>query len=87
MTPPFETLGLGTLATAALVVAGAYVVFGLTGFGSTVVAVPLLAHVLPLTFAVPLIMLLDLAATVMLGARPTQLREHVPRCVPARFVA
>ena len=69
MTPPFETLGLGTLATVALVVAGAYVVFGLTGFGSTVVAVPLLAHVLPLTFAVPLMMLLDLAATVMLGTR------------------
>jgi uncharacterized protein len=63
------SLPIETLATAALIVAGAYVIFGLTGFGSTVVAVPLLALVLPLKFAVPLMMLLDLAATFMLGAR------------------
>jgi len=69
MTLSLETLSLATLAVAALIVAGAYVVFGLTGFGSTIVAVPLLAHVLPLTFAVPLMMLLDLAATFTLGAR------------------
>jgi len=31
------------LAAAALIVAGAYTVFGLTGFGSTVIALPLLA--------------------------------------------
>lgn len=69
MTAPFETLTYATLAGAALIVAAAYVVFGLTGFGSTIVAVPLLAHLLPLTFAVPLLMLLDLAATLLLGAR------------------
>ena len=63
------SLPLETFALAALVVAIAYVIFGLTGFGSTVVAVPLLALILPLKFAVPLMMLLDLAATVMLGAR------------------
>src|SRR6185436_20582716 len=64
MSPPIETIAL-----AALIVAGAYVVFGLTGFGSTVLAVPLLALILPLKFAVSLMMLLDLAATFMLGAR------------------
>ncbi len=64
MSLPFETLAI-----AALIVAGAYVVFGLTGFGSTVIAVPLLALVLPLKFAVPLMMLLDLVATAMLGAK------------------
>jgi uncharacterized membrane protein YfcA len=64
MSLPFETFAL-----AALIVAVAYVVFGLTGFGSTVIAVPLLALVLPLKFAVPLMMLLDLCATMMLGAR------------------
>jgi len=63
------SLPLETFAIAALIVACAYVIFGLTGFGSTVVAVPLLALVLPLKFAVPLMMLLDLAATLMLGAR------------------
>ena len=79
MSLPFESLGFGTLgfgtvgfetlALAALIVAGAYVIFGLTGFGSTVVAVPLLALILPLKFAVPTMMLLDLAATLALGAR------------------
>ncbi len=61
---PYETFAI-----AALVVLGAYVIFGLTGFGSTVVGLPLLALMLPLKFAVPLMMLLDLAATLMLGAR------------------
>ena len=63
------SLPLETFALAALIVTGAYVIFGLTGFGSTVVAVPLLALVLPLKFAVPLMMMLDLAATFLLGAR------------------
>ena len=63
------SLPLETFALAALIVAIAYVIFGLTGFGSTVVAVPLLALILPLKFAVPLMMMLDLAATFMLGAR------------------
>jgi len=63
------SLPLETFALAALIVTGAYVIFGLTGFGSTVVAVPLLALALPLKFAVPMMMMLDLAATFMLGAR------------------
>ncbi len=63
------SLPLETFALAALIVTGAYVIFGLTGFGSTVVAVPLLALVLPLKFAVPMMMMLDLAATGILGAR------------------
>lgn len=62
-------LPIETFAIAALIAGCAYVVFGLTGFGSTVIAVPLLALVLPLKFAVPLMMLLDLAITFMLGAR------------------
>jgi len=54
---------------AALVVVVAYLVFGLTGFGSTVIALPLLAHLLPIKFAVPLLMLLDLAAFLTFGLR------------------
>jgi len=54
---------------AALVVAAAYCVFGMIGFGSTVLALPLLALLLPLKFAVPLMMLLDLAAFLALGLR------------------
>jgi len=51
------------------VVALAYTAFGLAGFGSTVIALPLLAHFFALKFAVPLLMLLDLAAFMLFGAR------------------
>lgn len=54
---------------AALVVVVAYTAFGLAGFGSTVIALPLLAHFFALKFAVPLLMLLDLAAFLLFGAR------------------
>jgi uncharacterized membrane protein YfcA len=54
---------------AALVVVAAYLVFGLTGFGSTVISLPLLAQLLPLKFAVALLMLLDFAAFVGFGLR------------------
>lgn len=50
-------------------VAGAYFVFGLTGFGSTVVALPLLALLFPLKFAVSLMMLLDLVVLLLFGVR------------------
>ena len=55
-------------------VALAYTVFGLTGFGSTVIALPLLALFLPLRFAVPLLLLLDLAAFLLAGL---QARRHI----------
>lgn len=45
----------------------AYFIRGITGFGSGLIAVPLLAHFLPLTFVVPFIMLLDLTAALILG--------------------
>jgi len=51
------------------VVAFAYTAFGLTGFGSTVIALPLLAQFFALKFAVPLLMLLDVAAFLLFGAR------------------
>lgn len=57
------------LFAAALVVFGTYLVFGLTGFGSTVLALPLLAHFIPLKFAVPMLLLLDFMAAILLSAR------------------
>lgn len=53
----------------AVVVFTAYTVFGLTGFGSSIVAVPMLVQFVPLSFAVPLVLLFDLAATSVVGAR------------------
>jgi len=65
--------------TAALVfvpiaVLTAYVVFGLCGFGSTLIAVPLMAHFFPLKFVIPVIVLVDCLASLHQGFR---LREGV----------
>lgn len=57
------------LILAALVVAFAYTAFGLVGFGSTVIALPLLTYFFALKFAVPLLMLLDLSAFLIFGTR------------------
>jgi hypothetical protein len=45
----------------------AYFIRGISGFGSGLVAVPLLALKLPLTFVVPLILLTDFTSSVVLG--------------------
>lgn len=58
-----------SLAATAIIVVAAYAVFGLTGFGSGIVAMPLLALFLPLKLAVTLIMLLDIAAGAVLVGR------------------
>ena len=59
----------GFVVIAAVTVFIAYIVFGATGFGATVLSVPILAHWLPLTFVVPLVCLFDLAASGSTGAR------------------
>lgn len=58
-----------TFLIAPLIVLGAYVIFAITGFGSTLIAVPLLAHFLPLQFVIPLVLLLDGVACVRQGLR------------------
>ena len=60
-------------ATAAILIA-AYFIRGITGFGSGLIAVPLLALFLPLTFVVPLILLLDFTASILIGGFN---RQHV----------
>jgi len=52
---------------AAVIFLGAYFIRGISGFGSGLVAVPLLALKLPLTFVVPLILLTDFTASLVLG--------------------
>jgi uncharacterized protein len=46
----------------------AYLVRGVSGFGSALIAVPLLAHLYPLTLVVPLIVVLDVLAALALTA-------------------
>jgi len=57
------------LVLATLIVLGGYVVFGISGFGSTLVSVPLLAHLFPLRSVIPTIVLLDCIASVSMGFR------------------
>jgi uncharacterized membrane protein YfcA len=57
------------LAYGAVIAFCAYLVFGLCGFGSTLIAVPLLAHFFPLKFVVPVIVIVDCAASLHQGFR------------------
>jgi uncharacterized membrane protein YfcA len=59
---------------APLTILFAYTVFGMSGFGSTVLAIPILANWLPLTYLVPLFALGDLVAAVVVGGSN---RRHV----------
>jgi uncharacterized membrane protein YfcA len=54
-------------ALAAAVIFLAYLVRGVSGFGSALVAVPLLAHFLPLTFVVPWMVVMDTLAALVLA--------------------
>lgn len=51
----------------------AYFIRGISGFGSGLIAVPLLAQFLPLTFVVPMILITDFSAALALG---THTRRH-----------
>jgi len=57
------------LAALPFVVFAAYTMFGATGFGSSIIAVPAIAHFFPLTFAVPLVTALDCTATANASSR------------------
>jgi uncharacterized protein len=57
------------MAVAPLAILAAYVIFGISGFGSTLIAIPLLAHLLPLKFAVPVVVVLDAVASFSQGFR------------------
>lgn len=46
-----------------------YTVFGMTGFGANMVALPVLAHVMSLRFAVPLLLVLDLLSSSWMSTR------------------
>src|SRR5882672_8595791 len=49
------------------ILTNAYFIRGITGFGSALIAVPLLALSQPLQFAVPLVLALDFTASLILG--------------------
>ena len=66
----------------------AYVVFGMVGFGATLVAAPLLAHVLPLSTVVPTLALTDFVAAWANGLRlgAHVVRKEVLRLLPSMLI-
>lgn len=73
------------VAAALAIVFASYLVFGLTGFGSSLLAVPLLSQLAPLAFVLPLVLALDLVASAQIhvgaAARPDRgelLRTFAP---------
>jgi uncharacterized membrane protein YfcA len=63
------------LLLAALVIFVGYLVFGVTGFGASPITIPVLVHLLPLTFVLPLAALLDLGSALVLGLRTRRQAE------------
>jgi uncharacterized protein len=57
------------LLIAGLSVMAGYFVYGLTGFGSSVVAIPVLTQVVALRTATPVMLILDLGAGLLVGMR------------------
>lgn len=77
--PPLELLLVG------LAVTVAYVIFGMAGFGTALVAGPVLAHFVPVATIVPLLALLDFAAATVNVARDRKAADtaELKRIVPA----
>ena len=81
-------LPLGALSLLASVIIVAYVVYGLTGFGSSITALPLLVQLVPLRTAVPLMLIFDLCVGVLMGLRNRRVidRREVLRVLPFMLV-
>ena len=71
----------------AVIVLG-YLVFGLSGFGSTIVTVPILAHFLPISYLVPLLALIDCVTATIVGrtSREHLARDELKALLPITFV-
>jgi uncharacterized membrane protein YfcA len=80
--------GYDTVALLGLIVILAYTVFGLTGFGSSITAMPLLVQLIPLRVAVPMMLVFDLAAGLLLGLKNRRVvdRKELLRLVPFMLV-
>lgn len=81
-------LPLYLLVAVPLVVLVAYTVFGATGFGSSIISVPALAHILPLTFVVPMVTTVDAFAATATCVRLRRLVawREVARLMPAMLI-
>lgn len=60
---------LETIAAMALIALAAYTIVGLSGFGSALVTIPMLAHFFPLKMILPMLVVIDFSATVTNGLK------------------
>lgn len=65
----FMPFDLATYAACAVIIGGAYVIFGISAFGAAMFTVPALSYFFPLSFVLPLCVLLDVSAALALGSR------------------
>jgi uncharacterized protein len=81
-------LGYESIALVGLIVVFAYTVVGTTGFGASIVSVPLLVHLLPLTSVVPMMVVLDLCAGMLIVGRNFRTidRRELLRLLPFMLV-
>jgi uncharacterized membrane protein YfcA len=79
---------LPLLLAIALIALAGYTIFGATGFGSSIVSVPLLAHLLPLAACVPLVTSLDIFAATTTSWRNRRLADfrEFMRIAPASLI-
>lgn len=77
-------LSVPELAAVCAAITLAYTVFGFVGFGANLVALPLLAHVMSLRIAVPLLLVLDLFSATLMGVKNRQLIDlgEIKRLTP-----
>lgn len=80
--------GTPVLIAIPLIALCAYIILGISGFGSALVSIPLMTHVLPLTVAVPLVVMADFIASVAQGVRfrGDVDRDELKRVIPAALV-
>ena len=83
-----ETHSFAQYSLALLILIAAYTFRGITGFGSALIATPLLVLLLPLTFVIPFISLLDITASM---THISHTRQHISwkvilRAIPFAFI-
>ena len=70
-----------------VILLGAYLIRGITGFGSGLIAIPLLAHFLPLSFVVPMMLVVDFLASVALSGTRMQVQwDEVRSLIPSSAI-
>jgi uncharacterized membrane protein YfcA len=81
-------VSIESLAIAAAIVACGYFVFGLSGFGAALVTVPVVSHLWPVQFVLPVLALLDFTASMFLGVRHHRQaeRRELTRMIPMAFL-